>query len=134
MTQSALLSVHDRQPKDGCAGKGGLAKYDGGSTTVAPDAKLARKTDNMGSQNCSGHRKAEKSRRNNSTRLVERKAQKRHTMMNRYDLDPSKERKKLQHKWGGHVAGQTNTEASRALSLHWWRYAQTKHISKWDGV
>ena len=76
--QCAGLSLHGPLPKDGSAGKSCLAKYDVG-VTVAPNKKLARETDNMGNEDGCGHRKTEKSRRNNSSRVVETKAQKKDT-------------------------------------------------------
>ena len=71
-----MLSVPDPQPKDGSAGKSGLANYDVESTSVAANKKLARETDIMGNENGCGHRKTEKNRRNNTSRMVFKKGTK----------------------------------------------------------
>ena len=77
MAQSALLSIHNRQKKDGSAGKSSVAKYEVESTSTAPNRKLARQTQNKESEYGGGHRKTDKNRTNNSCRMGGKKTPKR---------------------------------------------------------
>ena len=57
MRQHIVLPAHIPQQKDGSAGKSSLAKHDVESTGMAPNKRLARQTDNIGSKTGWGHRK-----------------------------------------------------------------------------
>ena len=91
---------------------------------MAHNKKLARQTDNVAIKNGCAHCKIEKRRRNNSSRMAERKTQKKDIIMNRYEMDQNIERKQLPHWWAGHMArADTDTGASRALrtrGFQWW--------------
>ena len=77
MAQSALLSIHNRQKKDGSAGKNSLAKYEVESTSTAPNGKLARQTHNKESEYGGGHRKTTKTEQTTPAEWVEKKTPKR---------------------------------------------------------
>jgi hypothetical protein len=61
-----------------------------------------------------------------------------HAIMQQYGMDPNVERKVQLHRWAGHVArAETNSNTAMALrtrGLQWWRDAQKRYNSKWDGV
>ena len=76
--------------------------------------KMARTTDIMWSENGCGHRKIERSRRNNSSRMVERMAQQR-THDNEQVRNEPKQRKKTTATQVGHMArADTDMGESRA--------------------
>ena len=61
-----------------------------------------------------------------------------HNILEQHGGDANRARRLQLHQWAGHLArlpaDSTSGSALRARGLQWWRYAQHRHSSKWDGV
>ena len=61
-----------------------------------------------------------------------------HAILERHGSDPDQARRLQLHRWAGHLArmpaDSPSGSALRTRGLQWWRFAQRKHHSKWDGV
>ena len=62
-----------------------------------------------------------------------------HCVLQRHGADPEVARRKVLHRWAGHVARMPHNaqpaQALRTRSLQWWRHAQSNHTDKkWTGV
>ena len=108
-----LLAI---ESDDGSIGKSVWPSFYVESTRMAPSKNMARPFDIKGSDSRSRHSKIRKGEETTPQAWRKGRHQKGNVIMNKYGMDPNKERRKLQHRQAGHMArAKTGTESSMAL-------------------